>query len=117
RDGSARRTEALTMETPRRYDAAHWFAVPLSAFLLLAGCTRQTPPEPEAARPVKTLVVTAGGESQVRTFPGKVEASKKAELAFQVPGKIVNLPVKEGQTVARGEVIAQLETNRFEADL
>lgn len=105
------------MDTPRRYYAAHWFAVPLSAFLLLTGCTRQTPPEPEAVRPVKTLVVTAGGESQMRTFPGKVEASKKAELAFQVPGKIINLPVKEGQTVARGEVIAQLETNRFEADL
>jgi RND family efflux transporter MFP subunit len=53
----------------------------------------------------------------VRSFPGKVEASKKVELAFQVPGLLVKLPVKEGQRVAKGEVIAQLRQDEFQARL
>jgi RND family efflux transporter MFP subunit len=68
-------------------------------------------------RPVKTLVVAAGGEPHVRSFPGKVEASKKVELAFQVPGLLVKLPVKEGQRVAKDELIAQLRQDEFRARL
>jgi RND family efflux transporter MFP subunit len=63
------------------------------------------------------MVVAAGEEPHVRTFPGKVEASRKAELAFQVSGLLVGLPVKEGQRVARGEVIAQLRPDEFQARL
>jgi RND family efflux transporter MFP subunit len=63
------------------------------------------------------MVVTAGGDTHVRTFPGKVEASKKAELAFQVPGLLVQLPVKEGQRVKKGELIAQLREDEFRARL
>jgi RND family efflux transporter MFP subunit len=63
------------------------------------------------------MVVTAGGETRVRSFPGKVEASKKVELAFQVPGLLVKLPVKEGQKVTKGEVIAQLRQDEFQARL
>src|SRR5262245_1260207 len=94
-------------------------AVPfaLSISLLAAGCSSNAPTRPEAARPVKTMVVTAGGETHVRSFPGKVEASKKAELAFQVPGLLVQLPVKEGQRVAKGDVLAQLRPDEFKARL
>ena len=68
-----------------------------------------------AARPVKTMLVTAGNPPLVRTFPGKVEASKSAELAFQVPGLLIKLPVKEGQRVVKGETIAQLRQDEFQA--
>jgi RND family efflux transporter MFP subunit len=63
------------------------------------------------------MVVTAGGEPHLRSFPGKVEASRKVELAFQVPGLLVKLPVKEGQRVTKGEVIAQLRQDEFQARL
>jgi RND family efflux transporter MFP subunit len=63
------------------------------------------------------MVVAAGGEPHVRSFPGKVEASKKAELAFQVPGLLRKLPVKEGKKVAKGQLIAQLRKNEFKARL
>jgi RND family efflux transporter MFP subunit len=53
----------------------------------------------------------------VRSFPGKVEASKKAELAFQVPGVLAELPVREGQKVAKGDLIAQLRQDEFQARL
>jgi RND family efflux transporter MFP subunit len=92
-------------------------ALALPSVLAAAGCSPQAPTRSEVVRPVKTAVVTAGEEPHVRSFPGKVEASKKVELAFQVPGLLVKLPVKEGQKVAKGEVIAELRQDEFRARL
>jgi multidrug efflux system membrane fusion protein len=92
-------------------------AITLALSALGAGCNRQPPPAEAAVRPVKTTVVAAGGEARVRTFPGRVEASRQAELTFQVPGLIVSLPVVEGQKVAKNDVIAQLRRDEFTARL
>src|SRR5262249_7328554 len=89
----------------------------LSILHLAGGCTPQASDPPEVVRPVKTMVVIPGGETHTRTFPGKVEASKRAELAFQVAGRIVQLPVKEGQKVKKGDLIAQLREDEFRARL
>jgi RND family efflux transporter MFP subunit len=89
----------------------------LAIALFSAGCSKQAPTRPEAARPVKTMVVAAGGENHVRAFPGKVEASKNVELAFQVPGLLIEFPVREGQRVAKGDVIGRLRPDEFEARL
>ncbi len=89
----------------------------LAMMLLTAGCSSETQTRSEAARPVKTMLVGTGNEPSVRTFPGKVEASKSVELAFQVPGLLVQLPVKEGQKVAKGQMIAQLRQDEFQARL
>jgi RND family efflux transporter MFP subunit len=63
------------------------------------------------------MVVMAGGEPRVRTFPGRVEASRKVELAFQVPGQIVKLRVGEGDKLTKGKLIAQLRQDDFETAL
>jgi RND family efflux transporter MFP subunit len=89
----------------------------LSITYLAIGCSQQDLPRPEVVRPVKTMVVVAGEEAQVRTFPGRVEGSKSVELAFQVPGVLVSLPVKEGQSVAKNDIIAQLRQDEFQARL
>ena len=92
-------------------------AASLICVLAGSGCSRKAPPAAEAVRPVKTTVVTLGGDSRTRTFPGRVEASKQVELTFQVAGLIVDLPVREGQKVAKGDVIAQLRQDDFKARL
>jgi RND family efflux transporter MFP subunit len=89
----------------------------LSAVPFAAGCSGEAPARADLPRPVKTMVVAAGEDTHVRSFPGKVEAAQKVELAFQVPGRIVKLPVKEGQRVAKGELIAQLRLDEFQARL
>src|SRR6516165_2955736 len=89
----------------------------VSIVFLAPGCSPQHSARSDAPRPVKTMVVAAGAESHVRSFPGKVEASKKVELAFQVPGLLVKLPVKEGLKVAKGDTIAQLRQDEFHARL
>ena len=63
------------------------------------------------------MVVTAGDELRTRSFPGTVEASRRVELTFQVPGLLVKLPVKEGQQVAKGGLIAELRQDEFRARL
>ncbi len=85
--------------------------------LLFVGCSRQAPPAAGGVRPVKTMIVTTGGDSRVRRFPGRVEASNQLELTFQVPGLLESLPVREGQKVAKDEVVAQLRQEEFQARL
>lgn len=63
------------------------------------------------------MVVTAGEEPRVRTFSGRVESSRTADLTFAVPGVLVSFPVTEGQNVAENEVIAQLRDDEFKARL
>jgi RND family efflux transporter MFP subunit len=89
----------------------------LSILLLTAGCSPKASNHSDVVRPIKTMVVTAGGEPHVRLFPGKVDASKKVELAFQVSGLLIQLPVRAGQRVTKGEVIAQLRQDEFQARL
>ena len=94
---------------------------PFGWLLLLSaigvGCGGNEPPREQPARPVKTMIIAAGDETHTRSFPGKVNAARKAELAFQVSGLLERLPVKEGQRVARGEVIAELRLDEFQARL
>jgi membrane fusion protein, multidrug efflux system len=86
--------------------------------VLVSGTTaiRGAPPGEEVLRPVKTLVVAAGYEPHVRVFPGRVDASTTAQLAFRVSGLLARPPVREGQNV-KGEVIAQLRQDEFQAQL
>jgi len=83
----------------------------------LAGCSREGPAQVNLPRPVKTTVVAAGGSTAERVLPGRVQASSEVELAFQVPGVLANLPVRAGQKVAKGEIIAQLRLDEYEARL
>jgi RND family efflux transporter MFP subunit len=83
----------------------------------LAGCPPGDATQSDAIRPVKTMVVAAGDEPQVRSFPGRVEAAKRVELAFQVPGLLTKFPVREGQKIAKGELIGQLRRDEFQARL
>src|SRR5262249_22467789 len=91
--------------------------ITLSLIFLGVGCSQQDTPRSEVVRPVKTMVVVAGDETRIRSFPGRVEGSKSVELAFQVPGLLVQLPVKEGQSVAKNDLIAQLRQDEFQARL
>ena len=91
--------------------------VATSIVCLFVGCSSHQPTASEEPRPVKTMVVTAGDKPTVRSFPGRVEASKMVDLAFQVSGVLVRLPFREGEKVSKGTVIAQLRQEEFQARL
>lgn len=81
--------------------------------LLLGGCTDpdsagQQSTE-EIARPAKIVPVHHGGIDAIRTYPGTLEAMKKADLAFRVQGQLIELPVKPGLRVKKGDLLARLD--------
>jgi RND family efflux transporter MFP subunit len=63
----------------------------------------------DTIRPVKLFTISAKDSSRFRTFPAKVVSSESTELSFRIPGELIALPVKEGQEVSLGEVIARLD--------
>jgi multidrug efflux system membrane fusion protein len=93
----------------------------LPPILIVAGClsrgSANTETNIEQPRPVKTMVVATENKPDIRSFPGKVEAAKSVDLAFQVPGLLIREPGKEGERVAKGQVIAQLRQDEYQARL
>ena len=108
---------ALGSRDLRRRSRCLSVPIALSILVVAASCSRPAPTASDVVRPVRTMVVAAGEDSHVRTFPGRVEASNKVELAFQVPGLLVSLPIREGQNIAKNDVIAQLRQDEFQARL
>ncbi|MEN8180338.1 MAG: efflux RND transporter periplasmic adaptor subunit [Pseudomonadota bacterium] len=83
--------------------------------LLLLACSEPPPPvDEEVPRPVKTLLMEAPDTYGVRNFPARIDANRKAELAFRVPGKVQELLVKEGDPVTEGQEVATLDPRDFQ---
>lgn len=49
--------------------------------------------------------------------PGKIEARTQVKISADIPGKIVNLAVKEGDPVRRGQLMLQLDDTQYRANL
>ena len=85
--------------------------------LLLIGCSKEEPPPP-AAVPQPVKVVTIGESSgKVRTFPGQIRANKRVDLAFQVSGPLVELPVEEGKLLKKGQLVARILPRDYQTAL
>ncbi|MFK7746382.1 MAG: efflux RND transporter periplasmic adaptor subunit [Roseobacter sp.] len=50
----------------------------------------------------------------VRRFFGRIAARETVDLSFEVGGRLVTLPVVEGETYAKNTLVAALETETFE---
>ncbi|MCV6594518.1 MAG: efflux RND transporter periplasmic adaptor subunit [Silicimonas sp.] len=74
-------------------------------------------PAQEAPRLVKLLEVAESSASVTRQFFGSVAARETVDLAFQVGGQIVELPLVEGERLTRDALIARLDLEPFELAL
>ncbi len=68
----------------------------------------------DTAKPVKLMVVQETSPGFSRQFFGRVAARQTVDLAFQVAGQIVQLPVTEGFVIPKDELIAQLDQEPFQ---
>ncbi|MBX3463060.1 MAG: efflux RND transporter periplasmic adaptor subunit [Planctomycetes bacterium] len=73
-------------------------------------------------QPVRTLLVTdlapaAAAAVRGTAANGYVVAARRAALSSDVPGRIVELSVREGSVVKRGDVVARLYADEFRAAL
>ena len=69
----------------------------LIVVLLLGACARRQP-VPETVRPVK--VTTAAGAAVIdKDFAGLATPDDAVNLAFKLPGQVLDVPVAQGESV------------------
>lgn len=96
-----------------RYYASCGLILPVC--LLLTACgSPEPPPAEEASRPVKTETVGVAGQDSARAFPARIKAVEQVDLAFRVSGTLLELPIRDGQKVAKDDIVARLDPRDFE---
>lgn len=98
-------------------------ASPLSRPIVLLAMTvgivacgdRSEPPLiDQSIRPARIMTVEGGIVNQQYEFAGRIEAAQSIDVSFEVSGPLVELPIKEGQTIAEGALVAALDPTDFE---
>lgn len=72
----------------------------------------QAPPSP-----VRVLPVEQGEVADLRPVSGNVRAAQRALVAAEESGLVLELRVREGQRITKGEVLARLDSTRLELEL
>ena len=95
--------------------------VAMGFMVTLSACGNEQSQPPQAMAPQAVPVATKSLESsQVREsseYLGRIEATERVNLAPRVDGRITNISVKEGDRVTKGQVIAQLQKTREQAEV
>ncbi len=87
----------------------------LCVFILLPvfGCGGGGDEVTESIRPVRYLEVLSIGGGKLRTFTGVAKAGVESNLSFKVAGTILDLPVKLGDKVTEGALIAEIDPSDY----
>jgi RND family efflux transporter MFP subunit len=85
----------------------------LGLALALVGCGAEPVVVEERLRPARTQRVVASGSVVERTFSGAFRADVESRLSFRVPGTVEELPVRIGDSVAAGRLIARLDPDDY----
>lgn len=88
--------------------------VAIGILLLLSGCEKKEEAQKKVIKPVKILQVKGTKNLLIAKTPGTVRAAKRAELSFDIPGRIVVLNAKEGAEIKKGDVIAELDKSDYQ---
>lgn len=87
---------------------------------LVAACGEQPDESESQSAPVRgliTTVVSTTEKSVRRRYPGVLEPTNITTLSFEVTGKLEAFPLQVGQRVAKGDVLAELDSTQFEAEV
>jgi multidrug efflux pump subunit AcrA (membrane-fusion protein) len=84
---------------------------------MLCACSKKQAPVQAVVRPVKSMVIQKPETSAIRTYPAKVQASKKVTLTFKVSGPLIKLPIKEGDDVKKGALLARIDPRDYKTAL
>lgn len=72
---------------------------------------------PAVPRPVKTMIVTPVSGEFVLKYPGSTRAIQQVDIAFQVNGSLVDLPINSGDIIKKDQVIARLDPRDYQNTL
>nr|WP_321457440.1 efflux RND transporter periplasmic adaptor subunit [uncultured Cohaesibacter sp.] len=89
--------------------------------LLLTGCNNvfssadadENAVDNSSARPAKIATARQVAINLPKSFPGVTKASRNAILSFRVDGQIEDFPVRSGQILKKGDLIARLDDTPY----
>lgn len=85
--------------------------------LCLMGCQKSSEEEQAPIKAVKIKEMTEQSSGQSRTLSGVVKTHDKTELSFRVSGRIEQLLVDMGESVAKDQILAVLNKQDFELNI
>src|SRR5690606_1937434 len=95
-------------------------ALSLAVLVSLTACGKADPAAEQQAAPpplaVGTVTVTPSKETVVNALPGRLEASRVAEVRARVAGGVLKRTFREGADVKAGQVLFQIDPAPFQAD-
>ncbi len=74
---------------------------------------KESKPEPEIIRPVRTVTIQDGSGAITRRYFGTVQGGKRADLSFRVSGTLRSINAENGTNVKRGTLLASLDPRDF----
>jgi len=89
----------------------------LITFFGLGGCVDDHAEKVETVRPVRAIQVGDVEPLKGRDFPGRAKAVREVNLAFDVSGKLNKRPVKIGENISKGQLIASLDSRDFRSNV
>jgi RND family efflux transporter MFP subunit len=86
--------------------------------LVVFGCGEDKVAEiKEVVRPVKILKIGNGTNVEILEYSGKVSAASEIQMAFEVPGKLVDFSVTDGFQAKKGDVLGRIDSRDYKASL
>ena len=86
----------------------------LCALLIFVGCKEKKQSRVLQPIPVEVMVIGEEGEAGAQNYVGTLEASSASMLSFPVAGTVVRVYVREGQKVAEGQLLAEVNDASFQ---
>ncbi|MFA0727189.1 efflux RND transporter periplasmic adaptor subunit, partial [Vibrio sp. 10N.222.48.A4] len=84
----------------------------------LFGCNDSEATAPQKqARPIQVIQLEPLSHTAEKSFTGKIQSSETAGVAFRVPGTIQNMMVSVGDSVKKGQPLAQLDPHDYQVAL
>lgn len=88
----------------------------LSLFLIVS-CGEEKKEEKKHVRPVKSMIIGDIGDVSGKGYPGVSKESQESEISFRVGGPITKLNVREGASVKKGSIIAEIDARDYRVNL
>ncbi|BBO73067.1 hemolysin D [Desulfosarcina widdelii] len=89
----------------------------LLSVLFFGSCGEERTIEKPEVSLVKAIQVASASNFVEKSFPGKASAAQEANLSFRVSGPLIRFPVKVGDEVRKGDLLARIDPRDFEVRL
>lgn len=90
----------------------------MSVALMIAACSDSSTVEEEAPlRGLRVFEVSQSASTEARRYPSLIEPANESRLSFEITGQLGEVTLEEGQNVAAGDLLMQLDPTSLNLEL